>query len=81
MRKAFQWIYTMRLALLLGLGMLSLQVLLGIYAILTQPPTPPGFASFGASIMLGSPITGVLFALVGATFGVIIDFHRNNTVK
>jgi|GEM_PF-5099540 len=68
-----QWRWTKRLAILVATVPVMLQLLIGVFAELTLPPPPPGFASTGLAIMLGSIITAGLFAFVGAAVGCLID--------
>jgi membrane-anchored glycerophosphoryl diester phosphodiesterase (GDPDase) len=70
-RRSWQW--TKRLSVLFATVLAIIQLLIGLYAQITLPPPPVGFASFGVAIMQGSVITAVLFAFVGAILGSFID--------
>lgn len=62
------------MAIFVAIVPVAFQFSIGLYAELTQPPPPPGFASFGSAVMLGSLLTNVVFSLVGGAFGCFIDF-------
>ena len=68
------WLWTKRMAIVFAIVPVVFQFSIGLYAELTQPPPPPGFASFGSAVMLGSILTGAAFAIVGGAFGCLIDF-------
>ena len=61
------------MAIVVAIVPVAFQVSIGLYAELTQPPPAPGFASFGSAVMLGSILTGAVFAIIGGTVGCLID--------
>lgn len=61
------------MAIVIAIVPVVFQFSIGLYAELTQPPPPPGVASFGAAVMLGSILTGTVFAIIGGAFGCLID--------
>ncbi len=65
--------WTRRFALFIGLLGTVAQAALGLSLWFVEPPPPPGFASFGLAVTLGSVIAGAGFAVTGAAMGAIVD--------
>lgn len=70
------WRRTKRLALIVAIVPAAFQYLLGLYTQLILPPPPPGLASPGAAVMLGSIVTGGAVCTCRRIVGVL-DRHRD----